>query len=521
MLGRVITAYLFCLSSAVGASLQIRVATFNASLNRSSFGQLASDLSTPNNVQAKKAAEIVQRIAPDIILINEFDYDAANPNLARDRFHDNYLAISQNGQTALNYSYRYAAPTNTGVPTGATTVADGDFDNNGSVDTTPGDDTYGNDCFGFGQFPGQYSFVVYSKYPIVTAQIRSFQLFKWKDMPGALFPDNSSTPAPADFFTTTEKNILRLSSKNHVDLPIELKPGHILHLLASHPTPPAFDGAEDRNGRRNFDEIRLWADYINNAQYLYDDGGVHGGLDDDQRFIVLADLNADPLDGDSFTSGGVRAINQLRNHPRVNSAFNPSSAGGPEQATLQGGVNSSHQGNPAYDTSDFFDGNGGAGNLRVDHVLPSKVGLNPISGGVFWPATTDAAYSVLFTTGTTQVTDHRLVWTDFAVVPVIRQAVKSLNTKAQGADVVITWKTQPGVSYKVEQSADLATWTDTPVITATVDTAAQTGTAVDVGGRSATGRFYRLVTSLDATASAPNAAVSRSKPITLQRRRKH
>ena len=163
MLGRVLTTFLLSVFSAVGAPLQIRVATFNASLNRSSFGQLATDLSTPNNAQAKKVAEIVQRMAPDIILINEFDYDAANPNLARDRFHDNYLAISQNGQTALNYPYRYAAPTNTGVPTGATTTADGDFDNNGTVDITPGDDTYGNDCFGFGQFPGQYSFVVYSK----------------------------------------------------------------------------------------------------------------------------------------------------------------------------------------------------------------------------------------------------------------------------------------------------------------------------------------------------------------------
>ena len=35
-----------------------------------------------------------------------------------------------------------------------------------------------------------------------------------------------------------------------------------VHVLASHPTPPTFDGAEDRNGRRNHDEIRFWADYV-------------------------------------------------------------------------------------------------------------------------------------------------------------------------------------------------------------------------------------------------------------------
>jgi len=33
--------------------------------------------------------------------------------------------------------------------------------------------------------------------------------------------------------------------------------GQVIHILASHPTPPVFDGVEDRNGRRNHDEIRL------------------------------------------------------------------------------------------------------------------------------------------------------------------------------------------------------------------------------------------------------------------------
>jgi hypothetical protein len=165
-----------------------------------------------------------------------------------------------------------------------------------------------------------------------------------------------------------------------VDLPIELKPGHILHLLASHPTPPSFEARKDRNGRRNFDEIRLWADYINNAGYLVDDAGASGGLDDDQRFIVLGDMNADPRDGDSLVVNGVRAVNQLRNHPRVNSSFDPASPGGPQQSQLQGGVNASQQGTRPIDTSDFFDGSGGAGNLRVDHILPSKVGLNPVAG---------------------------------------------------------------------------------------------------------------------------------------------
>jgi hypothetical protein len=502
-------ALIICLFgvSASAAPLQIRVATFNASLNRNSLGQLAIDLSMTTNNQAKRVAEIIQRAAPDIILVNEFDYDASNPTgptSALTRFHDNYLAVSQNGQAALNYPYRYIAPSNTGVATGATSVADGDFDNNGTVDITPGDQTYGNDCFGFGEFPGKFSFAVYSKFPILTAQIRTFQLFKWKDMPNANLPDNAGTPTPKDWYTSSELNIFRLSSKNHVDLPIELKPGHVLHLLASHPTPPAFDGAEDRNGRRNFDEIRLWADYINNANYLTDDAGEPGGLDDDQRFIILGDLNADPKDGDSLVVGGVRAVNQLRNHPRVNASFNPSSPGGTQQSQIQGGVNASHQGDPAFDTSDFSESS--AGNLRVDHILPSNVGLKPVGGGVFWPLNTDPAFGVLYLsasqTQSNQTTDHRLVWTDFEVLPVIRQAVRQFRSEPQGGDVVLNWGTQTGVTYKIEQSVDLSAWTDTPTIPILFDNPMLTATATHVGGLSGLQRFYRVVTTLESGAPA-------------------
>src|SRR5262245_60704783 len=52
----------------------VRFATFNASLNRNSEGQLVSDLSTKDNAQAKVIAEIIQRANPDVLLINEFDF---------------------------------------------------------------------------------------------------------------------------------------------------------------------------------------------------------------------------------------------------------------------------------------------------------------------------------------------------------------------------------------------------------------------------------------------------------------
>ena len=60
-----------------------------------------------------------------------------------------------------------------------------------------------------------------------------------------------------DWYSEQERNIMRLSSKSHWDVPVNIG-GQIIHLLASHPTPPIFDGIEDRNGRRNHDEIRFW-----------------------------------------------------------------------------------------------------------------------------------------------------------------------------------------------------------------------------------------------------------------------
>ena len=483
-------------SGAFAAPLQIRIATFNSSLNRTSQGQLASDLSVTTNNQAKRIAEIIQRVRPAILLVNEFDYDPTNPTgptSALERFHNNYLAVSQSGQAVLNYPYRYVAPSNTGIPSGF------DFDNNGSVGGAIGSNAYGNDCYGFGEFSGKYSFAVYSKFPIQTAALRSFQLFKWKDMPGNVIP--------AGFYTAAELNVFRLSSKNHVDLPIEVKPGHVIHLLASHPTPPAFDGAEDRNGRRNFDEIRLWADYVSNAPYLYDDSGAAGGLRGDQRFVILADLNADPLAGDSFVhpTTGVRAINQLRNHALINATANPSSAGGSEQSVAQGGVNATQPGNPAnaaFDTSDFFDGtSGGAGNLRVDHVLPSKLGFGIVGSSVFWPLSTDPLYALLFLTASqtqsNQTTDHRMVWLDVAMTPIISQAVKNLAAIRQSPDVIITWGTQSGVSYLVQTSPNLTTWTDAPGITIALDSGAQTATATDAGAASGPDKFYRVVCTLD------------------------
>lgn len=370
--------------------LDVRFSTFNASLNRSAEGQLATDLSTPDNAQARNVAETIQRAAPDVVLVNEFDYDSSHRSL--NAFRKNYLEVSQRGATPVHYPYAYTAPVNTGVPSGM------DLNNDGKIGG-------GDDAFGFGDFPGQYGMVVYSKYPIDTAKVRTFGNFLWKDMPGALLPDDPATSAPADWYSKDELNKVRLSSKSHWDLPITV--GHrTIHLLASHPTPPTFDGPEDRNGKRNHDEIRLWADYVSGAKrssYIYDDRGRRGGLPLGSAFVVVGDQNSDPNDGDSVEG----SIEQLLDNPWVNTSRTPTSEGAVEQAKLQGGVNAEHRTPSKYDTADFSEP---PGNIRADYVLPS-VFLPITQARVFWPKSSDPL-SRLTGTYPFPTSDHRLVFVD-------------------------------------------------------------------------------------------------------------
>jgi endonuclease/exonuclease/phosphatase family protein len=245
--------------------------------------------------------------------------------------------------------------------------------------------------------------VVFSRYPIDRHAIRTFQKFRWADMPGSLLPDDPATPQPADWYSPEELSVLRLSSKSHWDVPVRIA-GRTVHFLVSHPTPPTFDGAEDRNGTRNHDEIRFWADYVREGPYIYDDKGKRGGLPRGADFVIAGDENADPLDGDSVAG----AIHQLLDHPQVNTSFTPASEGAAEASRLQGRANTTHRGDPAFDTADFADT--APGNLRVDHVLPSR-SLRVTGGGVFWPVQADPLFRL---TGVFPfpTSDHRLVWKD-------------------------------------------------------------------------------------------------------------
>jgi hypothetical protein len=371
----------------------VRVATFNVSLYRDAEGGLVRDLSAPSNAQATAVAAIIRTVRPDILLLNEFDYDARGA--AATLFRERYLEAERIGSAApIRYPHVFVAPSNTGVPSGT------DFNRDSKIDGP-------EDARGFGRFPGQYGMLLLSRFPIDARSTRTFQNFLWRDMPNAALPDLAATDAPNDWYSPQALSVLPLSSKSHWDVPVRIG-ATTIHILASHPTPPGFDGPEDRNGARNHDEIRLWTDYISRegGEYLYDDRGIRGGLRG-EHFVIVGDLNSDPVDGNSRPAG----IRQLLAHPRVSRGPTPSSAGAVEASRQQGGANAEQRGDARFDTADFNDRN--VGNMRVDYALPSR-SLRVCRSGVFWPASSEPGHDLLTANGE-PTSDHHLVWVDVSI----------------------------------------------------------------------------------------------------------
>jgi hypothetical protein len=360
------------------AEAQVRIATYNASLYGKASGQTRQRLANGMDRQAEQIAAIVQTVRPDVLLINEIDYDS-DGETAR-LLSEKFFARSQGEREPIEYPYIYAVRSNTGI--------DSELDlNNNDRRGEP------NDAWGYGVYPGQYSMAIFSRLPIVRDEIRTFQQFLWKDLPAALRPIDPASKQP--YYDDDVWNRLRLSSKNHVDLPV-LYGNHKLHLLASHPTPPVFDGAEDRNGCRNHDEIRFWIDYLagEESAHLVDDMGSRGGLPKQASFVILGDLNSDPNAGDSRRE----AIQSLLAHERVQDV-KPESKGAIEAAQRR--QRSEHA---RHDTASF-----GAGrNMRVDYVLPSRA-LTIQESGVFWPAGGGEDRQWI------SASDHRMVWIEVEI----------------------------------------------------------------------------------------------------------
>ncbi len=366
-------------ADAAPTPISVRFATWNTSLFDPVAGGLIARLERGDEA-AKAIAAALQHQRPDVVLLNEFDYDPEQR--AAELFQRRYLEVPQAGQAPIHYEYRYLAPVNTGEPSGL------DLNNDGRSDSP-------DDAWGYGTHPGQYGMLVLSRYPIDALAVRSFRHFLWKNLPDARMPMN---PDGTPYFSRDVWEKLRLSSKSHWDVPIRTALGTV-HFLVSHPTPPVFDGPERRNRARNADEIMLWQHYLSDADadWLCDDRGVCGGLAAGERFVLAGDLNADPDDGDGYHE----AIGALLDAPRVQADFVPRSDGAAQAAASYG---LERRGDVRAHTGDFGPR---TGTLRIDYLLPS-IGFSIRAGGVFWPL--DSAPEAQWM----RVTDHHMVWLDLA-----------------------------------------------------------------------------------------------------------
>ena len=322
--------------------------------------------------QAALVAGIVAHIAPDVLVLQNVDFD-----------HDG-LALAALAEVIASAGhslpYRFALLPNSGIATGL------DMDGNGRTGEP-------RDAQGYGRFAGQGGMAVLSALPIDAAASRDFSSLLWADLPGAIPPRIDGAPFPGSGAFA----IQRLSTVAHWDVALSLRDGTPFRLLTWHATPPVFDGPEDRNGRRNHDETALWLRYLDGALAPPPPG---------MPFVIAGDANLDPVDG----AGRADALSALLGDPRVRD-IRPIGAGGPAAALRDGGANLRHLGDPALDTADWRDGGPrDPGNLRVDYILPSA-DWRVLDSGVFWPAPDDPL-AALLGEGGNGASRHRLVWVE-------------------------------------------------------------------------------------------------------------
>jgi hypothetical protein len=346
---------LLAASAAVGEPL--RIATYNVELSRKGPGVLLAAMAR-GDAAAEAAAGVIARVAPDVLVLNGIDYDydlmsvSAFAGLVAKHGHD--------------MQYRLALRPNSGWASGV------DLDGDGRLGG-PGD------AQGFARYAGDGGMAILSRYPLGRARDLSGLL--WARQGWAGLPVKGGAPFPSKAAMAVQ----RLSSVGHWIVPVTIGERR-LEVMAFHATTPVFDGPEDRNGKRNHDEILLWQ-HVLNGEY---------GPAPAVPFVIAGDANLDPVDG-----AGIRAaIRALLDDRRLQDP-RPTSAGG------RAAADAGQSGDPALDTADWpGPEKGGPGNLRVDYVLPSA-GVRVVRAGVYWPAPgapgSDMAQAA---------SRHRLVWVD-------------------------------------------------------------------------------------------------------------
>jgi hypothetical protein len=326
----------------------LRLATYHTELSRDGPGLLLRDIMRGDDAQIAATVAVIAAAAPDVLVLQGMDFDAGGLALAA--LADRLAAVG------VAFPHRLALRPNTGRPTGL------DIDGDGRS-------WRARDAHGYGFFNGQGGMAILSRHPI--GEVRDFSDFLWSDLPES---------AAADVLPPSALSVLRLASVAAWDVEITL-PNGPLHLLATHASPPVFDGPEDRNGWRNYDELRFWR--------LYLDGWTPDGQTAfaAARFALVGTFNLDPARGEGRRGG----LTGLLDHPRLQDPVPTRPGGGAETADWPEPVPS---------------------DLRVDYILPAA-GLPVVDAGVLWPED-EAAGPPLSVAAA--ASDHRLVWVDLELV---------------------------------------------------------------------------------------------------------
>ena len=299
-------------------------------MGRDGPGLLLRDILKGDDPQVLAVLDILTDVNADILALQGIDYDFNLQALTA-------LVAALNAR-GIVYPFVYAGTPNSGLMT--TLDLDGDGRLGGA-----------GDAQGYGRFYGQGSMAVLSRYPVDQARVRDYSTLLWQDVPDALLPETAAGPFPSQ----AALDVQRLSSKGHWALPVKHPVFGEITVMTFHASPPVFDGPEDRNGKRNHDEVMFWRHYLNGA---FDRAPPKG-------FVLLGDANLDPAKGD----GRSEAIRALLDDPRLQDPL-------PEIPTVSWAQ---------------------VGNLRVDYVLPSADWR--ITGAAVHPPTPIASR-------------HQLVWVD-------------------------------------------------------------------------------------------------------------
>ena len=324
----------------------LRIALWNADLSAPGPGLMLQRIAR-GGPQVDAVVAVIAAMDADVLVLGGLDHDLRGEGLT--------ALEARLAEAGAPYPHRMALRPNSGMASGL------DLDGNG-ITGEP------QDAQGYGRFAGQGAMAVLSRLPLGEAV--DYSAFLWADLPGNLMP-----PAAPEV-----KAAQRLSSGGHWAVPVLLPDGRRLTLLTFYATPPVFDGPEDRNGRRNHDEVAFWLHLL---------AGDLPFAPPAPPFVLLGQTNLDPADGE----GQREAVSALLHHPALQ---DPAPRGSAKRS------DPGQTGDTALDTALYP----GLGGLRVEVILPSAE-LAVKGAAIVWPPPDDPLAPAL-----EAASRHRPLWVD-------------------------------------------------------------------------------------------------------------